>query len=82
MQQEILQKLHQSHQGIQRCHLCAKTSVRWPGISKQISDAIERCSICVREFSNRREPLIPSKLPDYPWQNTVLLEEIQLHIDH
>ena len=68
MQQEILQKLHEGHQGIQRCRLRAKTSVWWPGISKQISDAIKRCSICVRESSHRREPLIPSKLPDYPWQ--------------
>ena len=68
MQQEIVQKLHEGHQGIQRCHLHAKTSVWWPGISKQISDAIERCSICVRESSHRREPLIPSKPPDYPWQ--------------
>ena len=68
MQPEILQKLHDSHQGIQRCRLRAKTSVRWPGISKQISDVIERCPICVRDSPPRREPLIPSKLPDHPWQ--------------
>ena len=68
MQQEIVQKVHEGHQGIQRCRLRAKTSVWWPSISKQISDAIERCSICVRESSHRQEPLIPSKLPDYPWQ--------------
>ena len=68
MQQEILGKLHEGHQGIQRCHLCAKISVWWPGISKRISDFIERCPICVRESSPRREPLIPSKLPHYPWQ--------------
>ena len=68
MQQEILQKLHEGHQGIQRCRLRAKISVWWPGISKQINDLIERCSVCVRESLPRREPLIPSKLPDYPWQ--------------
>ena len=34
MQQEILGKLHEGHQGIQRCHLRAKISVWWPGISK------------------------------------------------
>ena len=64
MQQEILQKLHEGHQGIQRCCLHAKISV----ISKQINDLIERCSICVRKSSPRRELLISSKLPDYPWQ--------------
>ena len=68
MQREIIGKLHEGHQGIQKCRLRAKISVWWPGISKQISDFVERCSICVRESSPRREPLIPSKLPDYPWQ--------------
>ena len=68
MQPEILHKLHNGHQGIQRCRLRAKTSVWWPGISKQISDVIEKCAICARDSSPRREPLIPSKLPDYPWQ--------------
>jgi len=68
MQKEILQKLHKGHQGIQRCRLRAKMSVWWPGISRHISDAIESCPTCVRESSPRREPLIPSELPDYPWQ--------------
>ena len=68
MQKEILQKLHDGHQGIQRCRLRAKTSVWWPGISKQINDVTEQCSICVRDSSPRREPLIPSKLPDHLWQ--------------
>ena len=40
----------------------------WPGISKQISDVIERCPICVRDSSPIKEPLIPSELPDHPWQ--------------
>ena len=42
MQREILEKLHEGHQGIERCRLRAKISVWWP---KQISDFIERCSI-------------------------------------
>ena len=68
MQQEIPQKLHDGHQGIQRCHLRVKTSVWWLRMSKQISDLIERCYICAHESIPRREPLNPSKLPDYPWQ--------------
>ena len=86
MQQEILQKLHEGHQGIQRCHLRAKISVWWPGISKQINDLIERCSVCVRESSPRIEPLIPSKFPDYLRQKDlnrfILHEELQLHTDY
>ena len=32
------------------------------------SDLIERYRVCIRESSPRREPIIPSKFPDYPWQ--------------
>ena len=36
LKQEILHKLHEGHQGIVNCHLCAKESVWWPGISDNL----------------------------------------------
>ena len=33
-QKEILSKIHEGHQGIQKCHLRANTSVWWPSISR------------------------------------------------
>ena len=49
MQQETLGKLHQGHQGIQRYHLRARTSVWWPGLSKQIEKPCETLpSVCER----------------------------------
>lgn len=62
------QKLHQGHQGIQRCRLRAQSSVWWPGLSKQISDLIKRCPECSRNTTPNKEPLMPTPLPDYPWQ--------------
>ena len=44
------------------------TCVWWPGISKHIKYLIEHCSICIRKNSPNKEPLIPTNLPDYPWQ--------------
>ena len=38
LQQETLSKLHQGHQGIDRCRQRAKISVWWPGLSAQIND--------------------------------------------
>ena len=41
LQKEILSKIHEGHQGIQKCRLLANTSVWWPGISKHIKDLVE-----------------------------------------
>ena len=68
LQGETLKKLHEGHQGIQRCRSRARTSVWWPGLSQQISEMIERCPESIRHTSQRSEPLLSTKLPDYPWQ--------------
>ena len=68
LRKETLQKIHDGHQGIVRCRLRARGSVWWPGIMTHIKDLVERCSICARKRKPPREPLLPSQLPDYPWQ--------------
>lgn len=56
---EILQRLHEGHQGISNCRARAKESVWWPGISTQIGQMVERCETCQN---------IPTHVPDRPWQ--------------
>ena len=68
MQRETLNKLHKGHQGIERCRLRARMSVWWPGISRQIEQMVKHCSHCTRETTPRKEPLMPTALPEYPWQ--------------
>ena len=67
LQQETLKKIYAGHQGIQRCRLRAQSSVWWPGLSSQINEMVKNCQKCSKEFTEKREPLISSKLPDYPW---------------
>ncbi len=43
-------------------------SVWWPGINNQISQVIQNCSVCAKNYSPRPEPLIVTQLPEYPWQ--------------
>ena len=43
-------------------------NIWWPGISKHIEDLVEQCPTCVKEHTPGKEPLIPTDLPDYPWQ--------------
>ena len=68
MQDETLFKLRQDHQGIERCRLRAQTSVWWPGILSKINEMVERCPQCSRDRVQNKEPLIPTPLPDHPWQ--------------
>ena len=54
--------------GIMKCRERAKQSVWWPGLSKQIEDLVEKCDKCSKERQNRVEPMIPSDMPERPWQ--------------
>ena len=68
LQKEILSKIYEGHQGIQKCRLRASMSVWWPEISKHIKDLIQQCPTCVKESSPSKESLIPIDLSDYQWQ--------------
>ena len=68
LREETMEKVNAGHQGIERCRLRVNSSVWWPGIVKQVTEMIRRCSVCAREAAPKREPLIISPLPDYPWQ--------------
>ena len=73
---EMLDKLHTGHQGITKCRERARQSVWWLGLSKQLEGLVKCCSECCKAQTQRSEPLIPSSLPELPWQKvaTDLLE--------
>ena len=53
---------------LQRCRMRAQHSVWWPGISKQVTEMVDRCEVCAKQLKQRSEPLILVELPDRPWQ--------------
>ena len=68
MQQETLMKLHHDHQRIDRYRQRAKILVWWPGLSQHVEDFVRKCEHCAKYAVPRKEPMILSTLPDYPWQ--------------
>ena len=48
--------------------MAPNAAVWWPGMSKQISEAVKTCPECVKNSSSPTQPLISSSLPQYPWQ--------------
>ena len=67
LQADILSRIHEGHQGIVKCRAMAKTSVWWPGLSKQIEELIKACPTCEKHKEVRPEPPRPSTTPDYPF---------------
>ena len=67
MRRITMEDIHTGHQGVERCCLRARTSVWWPGVTYQITQMVQQCQACVKE-ARQKEPLVPTKLPDYPWQ--------------
>ncbi|KAK7105840.1 hypothetical protein V1264_017168 [Littorina saxatilis] len=66
---DILGKIHDGHQGIQKCRERANQCVWWSGMGQEIKEMVGRCRHCLESKpTQRKEPLITSKLPEYPFQ--------------
>ena len=68
LQRETLMKIHSGHQEMVRCNQRLKQSVWWPGVNSQMSQMVQECQVCIKNAKNRREPLMTTPTPDYPWQ--------------
>ena len=67
MRPEMLQYIHEGHQGKERCLLRARRTVFWPKMTYDIQQLIEKCMIC-QEYG-KSQPLIGTtqELPLFPW---------------
>ena len=69
LRQCMMDEVHASHLGIQRCLRRAKEAFYWPGIYKQITEFISRCSICnSNKPEQKEENLKCHEIPERPWQ--------------
>ncbi|UYV63574.1 K02A2.6-like [Cordylochernes scorpioides] len=64
----LLQRIHEGHLGIVKCRERAKGSVWWPRITSEIEEMVRTCPMCFEERKNRHQPLLPSELPNCPWE--------------
>jgi hypothetical protein len=68
LRNEMLSKIHESHQGIVRCKQRGRECLYWPGMMSQIHDLVSQCSTC-KQYANyqQRQPLQNHEIPDKPW---------------
>ena len=67
MRAEMLQYIHDGHQGKERCLLRARNTVFWPKITYDIQELIERCIICQEHGKSQPITGITQELPPFPW---------------
>ena len=67
MRPEMLQYIHEGHQGKERCLLQARNTVFWPKMMYDTQELIERCIIC--QEHGKSQPIIGTtqELPPFPW---------------
>lgn len=69
LRQDVLQMIHTGHLGIVKSQQRAKSSVYWPGISKDVEDMTRSCMTCqAHQRQQMSEPLITHDVPEGPWQ--------------
>ena len=69
MRQDVLNCIHESHLGMEKCKSRARAVVYWPGMSAAIERMISKCSVCLKyQRENQKEPSLPHEVPQRPWQ--------------
>lgn len=68
MRNDVLNRLHEGHQGVVKCKARARETVWWPGLGQHITEMVLKCRTCLPERRNHSEPLMPSECPERPWQ--------------
>ena len=67
MRPEMLQYVHEGHQGKERCLLRARNTVFWPKMTYDIQQLIEKCIICQEHGKSQPITGTTLELPPFPW---------------
>ncbi|KAI8430426.1 hypothetical protein MSG28_000703 [Choristoneura fumiferana] len=71
--EQLLNELHDSHQGVVKTKAEARKRMWWPKIDQQIEEKIGSCGVCMTMRSAPpRSPLAPWPYPAGPWQRVHL----------
>ena len=60
----ILEKLHNGHQGIEKCKRRARQSCYWPNMNYEIESMCEKCKHCMKYSSGKQT--LELKAPEFP----------------
>jgi hypothetical protein len=68
---DVIVRLHASHQGIDRTKRRARHTVYWPGITSDVTNAVESCQHCQEQLPSQiKEPLKRDPMPTRVFEST------------
>ena len=68
LREEMLQKIHKAHQGVDSSIRRARESLFWPGMQAAIKEKCLSCGLCARYVCERpQEPMQSHTIPIRPW---------------
>ena len=66
---DIVERIHQAHQGVEKCQLRVRSCAFWPEINKDIEARVKKCEVCQESQNTQaKETLEPQEVPTRPWQ--------------
>ena len=65
LRKDVMERIHQGHQGIEHCRMRVRSSVWWPSINKLVTEMVRNYHVCAKATTPRKEPLISTPLPDF-----------------
>ena len=69
MRADVLERLHNAHQGMDRTKRRARQSCYWPGMNNQIENIVNKCKECLKfKPAKMKEELKPRPVPTRPWE--------------
>ena len=79
LRSEMLDRIHQCHQGITKCLDRIKISVWWPEITRDVKRTVAACEHCQTfKPSQPKEPLLTTPLPSRPGNRPISLRRTEL----
>ena len=67
----VLKFVHEGHLGLNKCKLCAKETVIWPGLHDQLEKLILNCKLCLKYSQSKckQKPTMSlgQEIPLHPW---------------
>ena len=65
LQSNILNLIHESHLGIEKCKARARELLYWLRMSQQIKSLISNCNVCCKfQNEHQHEPMISREIPN------------------